>query len=128
MRQRTADVADVDQLMATIEDLVALAPRATGTPGGEQAAAYVVDRFRRAGLDEVWVEESDSFAWEALSTALSVDGDEVACAAIRHCALTGHEQVGPLGTGPTASRPSSWTSAPTASATTTSPAGSCSST
>ncbi|GAA4100679.1 M28 family peptidase [Nocardioides kongjuensis] len=100
MRQRTADVADVDQLMATIEDLVALAPRATGTPGGEQAAAYVVDRFRRAGLDEVWVEESDSFAWEALSTALSVDGDEVACAAIRHCALTGHEQVGPLGTGP----------------------------
>lgn len=100
MSSRTADVADVDQLMTTIEDLVAMAPRATGTPGGEQAAAYVEDRFRRAGLDEVWVEETDSFAWEPRLTTLHVDGGEVPCAPIRHCALPGHEHVGTLGTGP----------------------------
>lgn len=96
----TPDVADTDRLLATIEDLVAMAPRATGTPGGERAAAYVADRFRSAGLDEVWVEETDSFAWEPRLTALHVDGVEVACAPIRHCALPGHEHVGMLGTGP----------------------------
>lgn len=99
MSRRTADVTDVDQLMATIEDLVAMAPRATGTPGGERAAAYVEDRFRRAGLDEVWVEEAGSFAWEPSVAGLNVDGDEVPCAPIRHCALPAHEHVGTLGTG-----------------------------
>ncbi|MBM0126400.1 M28 family peptidase [Pimelobacter simplex] len=96
----TPDVAETDRLLATIEDLVAMAPRATGTPGGEQAAAYVAERFRSAGLDEVWVEEADSFAWEPHHTTLHVDGVEVACAPIRHCALPGHEHVGMLGTGP----------------------------
>ncbi len=94
------DVASTDALTATIDDLVAMAPRATGTPGGERAAAYVEDRFRAAGLDDVWVEEADSFAWEPASVALSVDGLDVPCAPIRHCALAGHGQVGALGTGP----------------------------
>ncbi|WP_418058791.1 M28 family peptidase [Pimelobacter simplex] len=100
MSQSTGDVATTDELMATIEDLVAMAPRATGTPGGEKAAAYVEDRFRQAGLDEVWVEETDSFAWEPHLATVHVDGAEVPCAPIRHCALPGHEHVGTLGTGP----------------------------
>ena len=37
-------------LMATVGDLVAMAPRATGSPGGEAAAAYVEQRFAAAGL------------------------------------------------------------------------------
>lgn len=100
MSPRTPEVATTEQLMATIDDLVAMAPRATGTPGGAKAADYVADRFRGAGLDEVWVEETDSFAWEPSLTTVHVDGEEVACAPIRHCALPGHEHVGTLGTGP----------------------------
>ncbi|MBM7520034.1 M28 family peptidase [Nocardioides nitrophenolicus] len=96
----TADVAATHELLATVDDLVAMAPRATGTPGGAKAADYVADRLRGAGLDEVWVEETDSFAWEPRLTTLHVDGVELPCAPIRHCALPGHEHVGVLGTGP----------------------------
>ena len=39
-----------EAMMATIADLVALAPRATGTPGGERAADYVQSRLDAAGL------------------------------------------------------------------------------
>ncbi|WP_436700305.1 M28 family peptidase [Nocardioides sp. BYT-33-1] len=100
MALRTDDVATTDELTSTIADLVAMAPRATGTPGGARAAAYVEERLRRAGLDEIWVEETDSFAWEPRLTAVDVDGVDVPCAPIRHCALPGHEYAGTLGTGP----------------------------
>ncbi len=93
-------MAQAEQVMETIEELVSMAPRATGTPGGERAAAYVSERFQRAGLDKVWVEETDSFAWEPSLAELRVGGEQVACAPIRHSALPGHEVTGPLGTGP----------------------------
>lgn len=48
----------------------------------------------------MWVEETDSFAWEPSLTTVHVDGVDVACAPIRHCALPGHQHVGTLGTGP----------------------------
>ncbi len=73
-----------DAMVATIQDLVDLAPRATGTPGGEAAAAYVVERFRGAGLPEVSVEETRSYAWEASEHRLEVGGAVLEALPIRH--------------------------------------------
>lgn len=80
-------------MMATIQDLVALAPRATGTPGGQAAAAYVAERFSRAGL-ETEVLEVPSFRWEADRCSLEVDGVGFACAPILHSGLRSHDEVG----------------------------------
>ena len=61
-------------LLATIDDLVAMAPRATGTPGGEAAAEYVAARFRAAGLHDVHFLEVPSYAWHATTCSLRVAG------------------------------------------------------
>lgn len=82
-------------MMATIGDLVALAPRATGTPGGEAAAAYVAERMSRAGLSTE-VLEVPSFRWEARECRLEVAGTELACAPVLHSGLQAHDQVGEL--------------------------------
>ena len=96
-----------EAMVSTVADLVALAPRAPGTPGGEQSAAYVADRLRGAGLPEVWVEETPTYAWRATAHDLRVGGDPVTSTPVRHCWVSDHEQTGRRGTGPdglTASR------------------------
>ncbi|MDA4891225.1 hypothetical protein PFZ55_30500 [Streptomyces sp. MS2A] len=86
-------------ILATIEDLVGLAPRATGTPGGAAAAAYVSERFRRAGLD-VQSLEVPSYSWRAADSALTVPDDDdaegarIPCSPILHSALPSHEWTG----------------------------------
>ncbi len=64
-------------MMRTIRDLVAMAPRATGTPGGRRAAEYVADRLRSAGMDKVWMEKSTSYSWKASGASLSVGGTKL---------------------------------------------------
>ncbi len=91
---------DRDSMMATISDLVAMAPRASGTPGGDAAAEYVANRMRQAGLDEVWIEETPTFAWSVTDHSLTIDGTAITCRAINHCAVADGEQTGDLGTGP----------------------------
>ncbi len=80
-------------IYATIEDLVAMAPRATGTPGGKAAAAYVHDRFDKAGL-QTEVFETDSYAWKAGDVELEVGDEKFACSPILHSGLTAHDWVG----------------------------------
>lgn len=80
-------------IFATIEDLVALAPRATGSPGGEAAAAYVAGRFERAGL-ETQLLEVPSFAWMAEECSIRIGDDEIACSPILHSGLAAHDWTG----------------------------------
>lgn len=80
-------------LMATVGDLVAMAPRATGSPGGEAAAAYVEQRFAAAGL-ATEVLEVPSFSWRAAHCTISVDDAEVACSPILHSGLPAHDWTG----------------------------------
>ena len=84
-------------LLATIDDLVAMAPRATGTPGGEAAAEYVAARFRAAGLHDVHFLEVPSYAWRATTCSLRVAGRDLQCGPVLHSALPDHEATGALG-------------------------------
>lgn len=80
-------------MMTTIRDLVDLAPRATGTPGGEAAADYVAERMSRAGLSTE-VLEAPSFRWEARECRLETDGVAIPCAPVLHSGLGDHQQIG----------------------------------
>lgn len=77
----------------TIEDLVEMAPRATGTPGGARAAEYVADRFRAAGLETRFL-EVDSYAWRSAEHGLELAGTEFSCSPILHSGLLGHDWTG----------------------------------
>ncbi len=81
------------EIFRTIEDLVAMAPRATGTPGGDRAAGYVADRFTQAGLDTEFL-EVDSYAWRAEAHGVEVDGQQIECSPILHSGLAGHDWTG----------------------------------
>ncbi len=80
-------------IMSTIEDLVALAPRATGTEGGAAAADYVVGRFRGAGLETETI-EVPSFRWESREVALTVGGRTFTVAPILHSGIPAHDWTG----------------------------------
>lgn len=86
-------IATEASMMATIEDLVAMAPRATGSPGGEAAAAYVERRFADAGL-QTEVLEVPSYSWRAEACELRVGDDELECAPILHSGLLAHDWTG----------------------------------
>lgn len=85
--------ASASEMMATIEDLVAMAPRATGSPGGAAAADYVERRFAEAGL-QTEVLEVPSFAWRAEACELRLGDTAFACSPILHSGLAGHEWTG----------------------------------
>ena len=77
----------------TIEDLVGMAPRATGTPGGKRAAEYVAERFRGAGLETGFLEVG-SYAWRSTEHGLEIAGTEFACSPILHSGLPSHDWTG----------------------------------
>ncbi|MDL9979522.1 M28 family peptidase [Microbacterium sp. ASV49] len=79
-------------IMASIEDLVAMSPRATGSAGGESAAAYVERRFAEAGLD-TQVLEVPSFSWTA-ECSLQIGDDDIPCAPVLHSGLAAHDWTG----------------------------------
>ena len=89
-----------ERILSTVVDLVELAPRATGTPGGERAAAYVAERFRAAGLSDVHHLEVPSYAWRADRCAVTMGPAEdplvVPSSPILHSALSAHDAVGTL--------------------------------
>lgn len=80
-------------MMASIEDLVSMAPRATGSRGGAAAAAYVEQRFAAAGL-ATDVLEVPSFSWRAEQCTIRVGDEEIACAPILHSGLPAHDWTG----------------------------------
>ncbi|WP_420108886.1 M28 family peptidase [Mycolicibacter arupensis] len=89
-----------EELVGTITELVELAPRATGTPGGVAAAEYVRDRLIAAGLDEVWIESDEAFRWQASRVGVRVGHQDVPAAPVLHCQLPAHDAVGAWSTGP----------------------------
>lgn len=80
-------------MMATIVDLVAMAPRATGTPGGSEAAAYVERRFIEAGL-HTEILEVPSFSWCADACTVEAAGTSLECSPILHSGLAAHDWTG----------------------------------
>lgn len=81
------------ELLQTIEDLVELGPRRTGTPQALASAQYVRGRFDAAGLTTEYF-DVPSFAWRAQTCRLDVDGVAVPCSPILHSGLPGHDAVG----------------------------------
>lgn len=77
----------------TIEDLVAMAPRATGSAGGARAAEYVAERFTRAGLETEYL-DVDSYSWSAEQHQLTIAGEEYECSPILHSGLAAHDWTG----------------------------------
>ena len=81
------------EIFRTIEDLVAMAPRATGTPGGVRAAEYVAERFTAAGLETETL-EVDSYAWRSTGHRVEVGGRSIECSPILHSGLASHDWTG----------------------------------
>ena len=84
---------DTAPILGTITDLVGLAPRATGTPGGAAAADYVRRRFEGAGL-ATEVMEVPSFAWHADRVSVEAGDATIPCAPILHSGLPAHDWTG----------------------------------
>lgn len=87
-------------MMRTVEDLVAIAPRKTGTAGGRRAAEYVADRLRRAGMDDVYFEKSFSYSWAATEAGLEVGGTRIRQHPISFSFIGGPEATGRRSLGP----------------------------
>lgn len=81
------------EIMQTIEDLVALGPRRTGTPEGRAAADYVRARFDAAGLSTEFL-DVPSLRSRVESCELRVDGITVPCSPVLHSGLPGHGFTG----------------------------------
>lgn len=81
-----------DAMLQTIRDLVDLAPRMTGTPGGAATADYVERRFREAGLETETL-RVPSYSWRG-TAALSAGGVEMPCSPVQHSALPAHDWTG----------------------------------
>ncbi|HUS28714.1 MAG TPA: M28 family peptidase [Kofleriaceae bacterium] len=72
---KTLPPTDPAELQTTLDALAAFGQKQPGTPAGEQAAAYIGDRFRALGLTDVHDEKFTLPAWSATkSFTLSIDG------------------------------------------------------
>lgn len=90
------------EILSTVRDLVGFAPRVTGSPGGRRTAAYVADRFRRAGLSDVHYEKAPAYWWRSSDADLRIDGKRIPATPIRHSLIAGfdkesHRTLGPKG-------------------------------
>jgi hypothetical protein len=63
------------RLRTTMMDLAAMGEKQPNTPGGQQAAAYVTERFEAAGLVDVGVETFAFPAWQLQESTLSLSVD-----------------------------------------------------
>lgn len=66
-----------DEIFRTIEEITSKGPRRLGTPGGPFAVNYVKGRFEQYGLQDVHVEETPAWSWEARSHRLTYGGREI---------------------------------------------------
>ncbi|MGA8257082.1 MAG: M28 family peptidase [Nocardioides sp.] len=81
-------------MLSTVQDLVDIAPRVTGTRGGRKASSYVADRFRRAGLRDVHFERATSYNWMPSKFGLSVDGQQIDAFPVSHSLIKGESTPG----------------------------------
>ena len=94
------DPLSSNAIYSTTQDLVDIAPRYTGSPGGVAAADYVQERFRNAGLDRVYIEEATSYDWKASNPGLSVGGKTVDAFPVQHSFIPADAKAGYRTTGP----------------------------
>lgn len=86
-------------IFASTKDLVEIAPRYTGSPGGKAASDYVQSRFRNAGLDRVYVEEVTSYDWKASGGGLRVGDTELDAFPVAHSFIPADAKAGVRTTG-----------------------------
>ncbi len=63
---------DEDRLMGFERDLVNMGPRWSGTANEAQAAEYVAEQFRQAGLQDVKIEDFSHVLWEPNSASIAL--------------------------------------------------------
>ena len=85
---------DAASMMRTIKDLIDIAPRSTGSPGGRKAAAYVADRFRKAGLVDVHYETATSYDWRPSNYSLKVGSTTFDAFPVSHSFIKGLSTAG----------------------------------
>lgn len=68
---------DQGKLLSTLEDLAAIGDKGAGTPGGQQAAQYIADRFTALKLADVHTEPFTFPRWELVSKAMTISIDGV---------------------------------------------------
>ena len=97
--EATADrMPSDDAIFQTIKEITSRGPRRPGTPAGQFAVGYVRDQFRAAGLSDVHVEETPTYAWEARANALSVDGKPVSAFPVAYSQSPQQSSVGDFST------------------------------
>lgn len=65
------------EIFRTIEEITAKGPRRLGMPGGPFAVNYVKGKFEQYGLQDVHVEETPAWSWEARGHRLTYGGREI---------------------------------------------------
>lgn len=98
--EAAADPLSGQAIHSTTADLVGIAPRRTGSVGGKAAADYVGQRFARAGLDRVYVEEVTSYDWQPSNAGLSVGGNKIDAFPVAHSFIPADGGAGVRSTGP----------------------------
>jgi Zn-dependent M28 family amino/carboxypeptidase len=66
-----------EDLLATLEALAAMGEKAAGTPAGQQAAAYIQERFEAMKLSDVRLESFSFPQWKLVRKTLSISIDGV---------------------------------------------------
>jgi Zn-dependent M28 family amino/carboxypeptidase len=67
-----------EDLLATLDALAAMGEKAAGTPAGQQAAAYIQERFTAANLSDIRLESFQFPQWKVVRKTLSITIDGVA--------------------------------------------------
>lgn len=66
-----------DEIFRTIEEITSKGPRRLGTPGGPFAVNYVKGKLEQYGVQDVHVEETPAWSWEARGHRLTYGGREI---------------------------------------------------
>lgn len=86
------------EIFGYIQDITDFGPRRTGSEANVRTAAYIADKFRGFGLENVTIETGDTTQWSARKWGLSIDGVGIPAFYMRHSFHPGKD--GTFSTGP----------------------------
>jgi len=75
---------DTDEIFSTVKDLVDMGARTPGTPAGDKAKQYVIDKFEELGLSDIEVVPAETDLWQCDSNKLVVGDTEIPSYFMRH--------------------------------------------
>jgi len=93
-RPTPATLPSDDEIMRTIYEVTSRGPRRVGTPGGDFAVDYVRGKFKDYGMTGVHVEETPTYAWEAVRHGLKVDGQVIDSSPVTYSMSASRTAVG----------------------------------